>query len=70
VCEVCNEPVFDNSQFPKEIQDQIYRPGDGESYNVEVTIDRPALVRADQVEPTDDGQIKIDLDSISDEPTQ
>jgi hypothetical protein len=35
-CEVCHEPVIDVLGLPPEIQDKVYRPAPGESYNVEL----------------------------------
>jgi hypothetical protein len=73
-CEVCHEPIFENKQFPKEIQDQIYRPGDGEAYNVTVNVEQPkAMGGGDEdtedipVYPDKHGNLRADLSVISDE---
>jgi hypothetical protein len=55
--------VFDISKLPPEIQDQVYRPGADESYNVTVNVERPvAMASAD--EESDDGKVKVDLSEI------
>lgn len=70
VCEVCNEPVFSNDQFPPEIQEQIYRPSEGESYNVTVEIDQPkrmGMGAEDEIEAEkeSDGAVVADLGEIT-----
>lgn len=39
-CEVCHEPIVDERELPPSIREKIYRPQQGEAYNVEVEFPR------------------------------
>jgi len=63
LCEVCHEPITDISKLPAEIQEQVYRPGADEAYNVEISVEEPKGMGEEVIQPEvdEDGRIKVDL---------
>jgi hypothetical protein len=59
LCEVCHEPIINVGELPPELQDEVYRPGENEQYNIEVEFEKgedeiPSPVDLDFSELTDE----------------
>lgn len=47
-CEVCHKPVITNDMLPEHLRDKVYKPGEDESYNVEIDLNPPEGMGTDE----------------------